>query len=247
MSLKYKKLTSLLIIFVTVLVALTALFSLQNLPSSRVSALDPVPTCGTGATLVNANGDNPAYCSCPSGQVLVTDTNDCESSCPANYTAGVQFGVAYCNPPNNSSGSPAGSNCASGSTASSSSSCGVKLDNPTVTKYQCGTGKDAVVTSIDFGCKGDSCVTNATGIYCNTDHSAITDMLFAIIRFLSDGVGLVLVGSLIVGGIQYSSSRGDPQSTSKAIGRIRSTMVALLIYVFAYAILNYIIPAGFLK
>ncbi len=56
----------------------------------------------------------------------------------------------------------------------------------------------------------------------------------------------MIIGSIVVGGIQYTASRGDPQATATAIGRIRSTMIALLIYIFGYAILNYIIPAGFL-
>lgn len=100
------------------------------------------------------------------------------------------------------------------------------------TSPHCGGGTEAVNTSINIGCTG-------TG-------NPISDALFAIIRFLSAGVGLVIVGSLIVGGIQYSASRGDPQSTAKALGRMRSTMVALIIFIFGYAILNYVIPGGFL-
>jgi hypothetical protein len=87
--------------------------------------------------------------------------------------------------------------------------------------------------SIDIGCRGQG--------------NPIADALFGFIRFLSAGVGLVIVGSIIVGGIQYTGSRGDPQSTAMAINRIRSSLYALLIFIFAYAILNYIIPAGFLK
>jgi hypothetical protein len=92
---------------------------------------------------------------------------------------------------------------------------------------------NAYTPSIDIGCRGQG--------------NPIADALFGIIRFLSAGVGLVIVGSIIVGGIQYTGSRGDPQSTAMAINRIRSSLFALLIFIFAYAILNYIIPAGFLK
>jgi hypothetical protein len=98
-----------------------------------------------------------------------------------------------------------------------------------------GTGKanPTYTPSIDVGCKGIG--------------NPITDFTFGIIRILSDGVGLVIIGSIIVGGIQFSASRGDPQATAKAITRIRATVIALFIYIFGYAILNYIIPAGFLK
>lgn len=98
----------------------------------------------------------------------------------------------------------------------------------------CGNAKDgAVQVSINIGCKGVG--------------NPIMDALFAIIRFLSDGVGLVVIASIVWGGIQYSASRGNPQETAKAIERVRASLIALLIYIFGYAILNYIIPAGVLK
>lgn len=100
-----------------------------------------------------------------------------------------------------------------------------------VNGHVCGAAPNAVTTSIDIGCTG-------TG-------NPILDATYAVIRFLSAGVGLVIVGSIVLAGIQYSTSRGDPQSTAKALGRIRSTLFALLIFIFGYAFLNYIIPGGF--
>jgi hypothetical protein len=88
--------------------------------------------------------------------------------------------------------------------------------------------------------------TPAIDIGCQSKGNAIDDMLFAIIRILSDGVGLVVIGSIIVAGIQYTTSQGNPQNTAKAVARVRSSIIALLIYIFGYAILNYLIPAGFL-
>lgn len=95
----------------------------------------------------------------------------------------------------------------------------------------CGGGSNASTLSIDIGCKGKG--------------NAITDAAFAIIRFLTNGVGLIVIGSIIVGGIQYSAARNDPQATAQAIHRIQSTLIALVIYIFGYAILNYILPQGF--
>lgn len=123
------------------------------------------------------------------------------------------------------------------------SGIGASITSPVYAGTLCGAGNDptvkpvlakpyAVKTAIDFGC------TN-TG-------NPISDLAFAIIRLLSDGVGIVVIGSVIVGGIQFSASRSDPQATSAAIGRIRSSLVALLIYIFAFSILNYLIPGGFL-
>ena len=107
-----------------------------------------------------------------------------------------------------------------------SKTCGSSPPTPTGTSSQ-------VVTSIDFGCKSKG--------------NGILDLLFAIIRFLSDGVGIIIVLSIIIAGIQYIVSSGEPQAVSKAIARIRSSIIALVVYIFAYAILNYLIPGTFLK
>jgi hypothetical protein len=125
-----------------------------------------------------------------------------------------------------------GTSVPTGSTTSTSAK-DVKLDFATKAGDVCGSGDNTVKTSINIGCKGKG--------------SAAVDMLFAIIRFLSNGVGLVIIGSIIYGGIQYTMSRGDPQATKLAIDRIRNSVFALFLFMFAYALLNYLIPAGFLQ
>lgn len=97
-----------------------------------------------------------------------------------------------------------------------------------------GSGNASVDTGfLKLGCKGIG--------------NPIVDLLFAIIRFLSIGVGLVIVGSMIYAGIQYTSSRGDPNTTAEAVKRIRANVAALLIFIFAYAMLNYVIPGQIFK
>jgi hypothetical protein len=108
--------------------------------------------------------------------------------------------------------------------------------------YQCGSGKNAVGTSINIGCEGAKCKTS------NKDGcSALTDAFFAIVRFLSAGVGIVIIGSVIWAGIQYSMAADDPNAVAKAKDRIKNSGYALLMYIFAYALLNYLIPGGFFK
>jgi hypothetical protein len=91
----------------------------------------------------------------------------------------------------------------------------------------------------------NSGVGTAIAIGCQNKGNPITDMLFAVIRFLSNGVGIVIIGSIIYGGIQYSTSGGDPQKAAAAMGRIRATLIALGIYIFSYPLLNYVLPSGF--
>ena len=97
----------------------------------------------------------------------------------------------------------------------------------------CGGGENAVKMSFSIDCQGRG--------------NPIMDAVFAIIRFLSAGVGLVIVGSMVFAGIQYSSSRGDPNASALAIKRIQSNVIALLIFIFASAILDFVIPGVFLK
>ena len=101
----------------------------------------------------------------------------------------------------------------------------------TVYAFSCG-GKNykQVQTSINFGCKGIG--------------NPVNDIVFAVLRFLSVGVGFIIVGSLMYAGIQYIFSRDDPSAVSAAKTRIQHTIIALLMYIFAYAILNFILPGG---
>ena len=101
---------------------------------------------------------------------------------------------------------------------------------------QCGKGSKKVVIGFNIGCKGDS--------YPGEQLNPIVDMLFALFRFLSVGVGIVVIGSIIVAGIQYAMSRGNPQATQAAIKRIASSVGALILYIFIFAIANYLIPGG---
>lgn len=126
-----------------------------------------------------------------------------------------------------------------------------------------GTGGSVPLNGVDdkvvlnTGAKGDKCgggtapngavldsVDTIINIGCRGKGNPIVDLAFAIIRILSIGVGIVVVGSIIVAGIQYTTAGGDPQKTAAAIKRISNTVGALVLYIFAYALLNWLIPAG---
>lgn len=132
------------------------------------------------------------------------------------------------------------SDCASLETAASSQGSTTNVGGPTNLTpintgdkegdHTCGAGGVAVKTGFNFGCRG-------TG-------NAIVDLLFALFRFLSIGVGIVAIGSLIVAGIQYSASQGDPNMTKASIKRATNTILALLLYFLIYAIIEWIVPGG---
>ena len=56
--------------------------------------------------------------------------------------------------------------------------------------------------------------------------------------------GLIAVGSLILGGINYSASGGDPQKAAQAKSRITNTIVAVIAYMLLYSFLQFIVPGG---
>ena len=64
------------------------------------------------------------------------------------------------------------------------------------------------------------------------------------INLFSAAFGLVAIISIILGGINYTTSEGDPQKVSRAKVRIRNTIFAILSYLFLYAFLNFLIPGG---
>lgn len=65
-----------------------------------------------------------------------------------------------------------------------------------------------------------------------------------IVNLLSALVGIVVVGSIIFGGIQYSASAGDPGKAAAAKQRIINSLGALAAFVFLFAFLQWIIPGG---
>lgn len=106
---------------------------------------------------------------------------------------------------------------------------------------QCGNYDDQdrnVKTKFNFGCLGKDGPKNI---------SPIEDFAYAMIRFLSIGVGVVVVLSIIVAGIQYASSAGNPETTGKAKNRIQQTVIGLFLYIFAYSVLQFFIPGGIFK
>ncbi len=72
-----------------------------------------------------------------------------------------------------------------------------------------------------------------------------------IIRYLTDFVniltalvGIVVVIMIVVGGIQYSAARDNPQAVQAARTKIINAMLALAAYIFTSAFLQWIVPGG---
>lgn len=64
------------------------------------------------------------------------------------------------------------------------------------------------------------------------------------INLFSIVFGLIATASLIMGGIQYSASAGDPQNVAKAKKRIIDTIIAIVAFFFLYAFIQFLVPGG---
>jgi hypothetical protein len=67
-----------------------------------------------------------------------------------------------------------------------------------------------------------------------------------ILNLMSTLIVIVIIMMLIVAGIQYITSVGDPTAIKAAKNRIVNAITALVMFVMAYAVLNFIIPGGIL-
>lgn len=72
----------------------------------------------------------------------------------------------------------------------------------------------------------------------------ITHQIQVIVNFLSIGVGLVVILMIIMGGVQYVAAGDSPEALKNARARITNALIALVVYIFAFAFLQWLIPGG---
>jgi hypothetical protein len=78
------------------------------------------------------------------------------------------------------------------------------------------------------------------------DKCSITGaVVVPIVNLLSAAVGVVIVLSVIIAGIQYITANGNPQTVAAAKGRLGKASLALAVYIFGFGLLQWLIPGGF--
>lgn len=126
--------------------------------------------------------------------------------------------------------------------------------NPSISKYRIEKGKTAGGKDISGGAtsgcgkEGEKCKDPALDpdAECDIDNGCdiIAKYVNPAINLLSFIFGLIAVISLVMGGIQYAASTGDPQKVTAAKDRIRNTIIAVAAYFFLYGFLQFLIPGG---
>ncbi len=100
----------------------------------------------------------------------------------------------------------------------------------------------------DPNCGQDPAYNTNGSLDCNGDGkpdancTIITKYLNPLIRVMSAFAGIAIVIGIIISGIQYSSAGADPQKITTAKRHLRNSIIALLFYLFMYAILKFLIP-----
>lgn len=127
---------------------------------------------------------------------------------------------------------PTNSNC----TADPINGCATEC-NKGATDY-----KDCVCDPSDPKCPAYQ----AAQMTCNKDNGCdiVAKYINPAIVLLSALVGVVVVMAIIIGGIQYASSGGDPQKAASGRKHIMQAVIGLLAYLLLYAFLQFIIPGG---
>lgn len=110
------------------------------------------------------------------------------------------------------------------------------------------TGAFAVSAGILLATVSNSTVVQATSSALASSSTASADEIYrwldVAINLLSAMVGLVVVISIIVAGIQYMTAGGNSSQVSAAKNRISMAVLAMILFGLAYALLQWLIPGG---
>lgn len=119
--------------------------------------------------------------------------------------------------------------CDNGKTAKNPVDCASgKVDSHDASK--CATlGNDCAETT-----KADECL-KQTPIVTNLNN---------IIKFMSAGIGIVVIAVIIIGGIQYTLAGDNASAITAAKQRIINGLIALVAFIFMFALLQWLIPGG---
>lgn len=78
----------------------------------------------------------------------------------------------------------------------------------------------------------------------NESNCGIIKYLLTFINLLSAMVGITVVIVIIIAGIQYTTSAGDPNAAAAAKKRISNAILALVTFAIMYSFLQWIVPGG---
>lgn len=79
---------------------------------------------------------------------------------------------------------------------------------------------------------------------CDGVRNCITPIIKKVARALVIGFGVIVAIMMIVGGIQYMAARENPQEVQSAKSKIYNAVIAIFVYIFIFAFMQWLIPGG---
>jgi hypothetical protein len=89
----------------------------------------------------------------------------------------------------------------------------------------------------------DQCAANAESAVCKaqaTDGTG-TSMIGDVIDLLLYILGIISVIMIVIGGIRYATSNGDPGSTKSAKDTVLYAVIGLIVAILAFSIVNFVL------
>lgn len=75
---------------------------------------------------------------------------------------------------------------------------------------------------------------------------AIVFYLKLVLKLINGLVGAIIILMLVIAGVQYIISAGDPANVKSAKNRVMNAIIALVLYMMMFAIINFLVPGGIL-
>ena len=79
----------------------------------------------------------------------------------------------------------------------------------------------------------------------NTDGNALMNTTQVIINVVIGVLGIVAVAIIVIGGVNFTLSQGDPAKTKKAKDTIMYGIIGIVVALLAYAIVNFVLSSVF--
>jgi hypothetical protein len=105
----------------------------------------------------------------------------------------------------------------------------------------CPAGQQAISVPVDSGGSGCVPINDRTT---DLTQNPIFFYLRWFLIFLGGGVGLAVVGGIVAGSYMYITARGNASQTQKGQMTILNSVIGLILFIFMYAILQFLIPGG---
>ena len=217
LSKKYKKTT-----YKMLLATIVTLFALILSPLGAQVFATSAPAGCTGGP---AGPPSPGTI-CPDGSIPVRDSH-LPAGCPAGPDGPAVPGTVCPARPGRAQCTINGSQC-------------LDVNNTDVSK---GDAQAVQSTALTYTPAPTNC-SPPKGQPLTTTNCQILNYVVLFTNVLAGLVGLVVVSVIIVGGIQYASAGNDPQKINAAKGRIFNALLALVVFIFMYAFLQWLIPGG---